>query len=65
MNHPTTVWYLAQARLDDLNRALAQPHLPRVSHRGLRARLAARVPHRKAAAQVAPAGCALPMGCAA
>jgi hypothetical protein len=66
MNHPTTVWYLAQAKLDDLERELERPHLPRAPRPRLRERVAAHLPHRQRTAQAAPVGCAgLPMGCAA
>jgi hypothetical protein len=71
--HPITAWYLAQAKHDDMMRELARPRLPRtarparVEHRGLLERLAAGVhrSRRTSTAQAAPAGCGLPMGCAA
>ena len=75
--HPVTAWYLAEAKHDDMLRALSRPRLPRTERaerhgrpgpRGLLARLAAGLhrskPTPKAQASV-PAGCGLPMGCAA
>lgn len=65
MNHPTTVWYLAQAKLDDLERELERPRLPRAPRPGLLERVAAHLPHRQRAAEVVPGCAGLPMGCAA
>ncbi len=66
MNHPTTVWYLAQAKLDDIDRELERPRLPRAPRPGLLEWAVAHLPRRQREAQTAPAGCAaLPMGCAA
>jgi hypothetical protein len=74
--HPVTAWYLAEAKHDDMMRALARPRLPRPERpqrperHGLLARVTARLHPSSAtpSAQATPrqvAGCALPMGCAA
>lgn len=66
MNHPTTVWYLAQAKLDDMRRELDRPRLPREPRPGVIEWVATHLPHRQRAARAAAAQCAgLPMGCAA
>ena len=69
--HPVTAWYLAEAKHDDMMRALARPRLPRPERHGLLERVTARL-HRnnpalraQAAPRQVPAGCGLPMGCAA
>jgi hypothetical protein len=68
--HPVTAWYLAEAKHDDMMRALARPRLPRPERRerhGLSAWVDARL-HRRTASRAlpaTPAGCGLPMGCAA
>jgi hypothetical protein len=68
--HPVTAWYLAEAKHDDLMRDLARPRLPRPERRerhGLFGRVNARLHRRPAsgAGATAPAGCGLPVGCAA
>lgn len=66
MNHPTTVWYLAQARMDDLNRSLARPHVARAPRPGIVERVSAHLPHRRPATRVvATTGTGLPVGCCA
>jgi hypothetical protein len=69
--HPVTAWYLAEAKHDDMLRALSRPRLPRAErpeHHGLLARVVAGLHRSKPASTPqasVPAGCGLPMGCAA
>jgi hypothetical protein len=72
--HPVTAWYLAEAKHDDMLRELARPRLPRSERperperHGLLARVAAALHRSKPTPTTqagVPAGCGLPMGCAA
>lgn len=69
--HPVTGWYLAEARHDDLTRALARAQLlgtERPERHALLERFIGRLHRSKptsASREPLAAGCGLPMGCAA